>query len=93
MGRPAHQIRPRTTLEEWRYQRQIRARKAHNAEMRRSPKGIRPGGNGHSTLDQYVDFDAPVETPASIPKHVPQNTHRAGSIAYALLYHYVRPGE
>lgn len=86
-------------LELWRRQRIKRKAKALLAEIRRKPMAIRPGGNDTTQFPRFtrapilpVEPIAPPPAPLPVVKHVPPNTHRAGSIAYALLYAYWLPG-
>lgn len=92
-------------IELWRRQRAKRRAKALAADMRRKPIEIRPGGNIYAEQrpgerdDQYrPDYSRyaglvprvvrPLEP---VAKHVTQNTHRVGSIAYAFFYRYWLP--
>lgn len=88
-----------TNLEAWRKQRAQRRAKERRQEQR-GPRAVypcRPGGNAPTVTATYsarrhpdvLERD-PVARPMP-PKYVPQNTHVAGSVAYALLYAYWRP--
>lgn len=93
---------PETTaakLELWRKQRERRRARLLAADLRREPKprGMRPGGNPLTIAAAYdCRYDLiPTEAPLlglPIPKHVPPNPHRVGSIAWSFFYHYILPG-
>jgi hypothetical protein len=86
-------------LELWRRTRIKRKAKALLAEIRRkTTPPPRPGGNDTTQFPRFTRAPVlpvavePPPPPVPVLKHVPQNTHRAGSIAYAFLYHYILPG-
>lgn len=78
-------------LEHWRRQRARRKARREAAELTRKPMAIRPGGNAPTISDTYDSYRAREVLGHPALKHVPYNTHRAGSIAYALLYNYWLP--
>lgn len=72
-------------LEAWRAERARRNERREQGRLKRRP-APRPGGTSLAALPERPE----AATEAPIPKHVPRNTHRPGSIAYALLYAYRR---
>lgn len=81
-------------VELWRRQRAKRRAKTLAAELRRKPIEIRPGGNEYQPDHaKYAGMEPPREAPAGpVVKHVTQNTHRIGSIAWSFFYRYIVPG-
>jgi hypothetical protein len=80
----------------WQKQREKRRKHALAQELRRKPMNIRPGGNPLTVAAAY-ETDQPVWAPTvvagtPVPKHVPRNTHRVGSIAWSFFYRYLLPG-
>lgn len=77
----------------WRRRRKQRRARARAAELRRKkPIEVRPGGNEYQQDHAKYAGLHPVAAPIGpIAKHVTQNTHRVGSIAYAFFYGYWLP--
>lgn len=80
-------------LDLWRRQRRRRKAKREALELSRKVILPRPGGNPATLADTYETQQISDQPLMGVPalKHVPFNTHRPGSIAYALLYHYWLP--
>lgn len=76
----------------WRQRRERRRARTVAAELRRKPYNSRPGGNPLTVAAAYeIDMPKPVLA-MPIPKHVPPNTHRVGSVAWSFFYRYILPG-
>lgn len=73
--------------ERWRAMRAKRRARENASGRRRKPLPVRPGGH---TAPCPPPAAEPIRatTPSAIPKAVPRNPHRPGSIAWALLYDY-----
>ena len=85
-----------TTLAAWRQMRSRRAARELAQELRRGmPRTIRAGGvipRFDPAEQGPIQPSGHVSPPGPVEPHVTQNTHRAGSIAWAFFYAYWRPG-
>lgn len=79
-----------SNLDEWRALRARRSRRDQSPVLARKPTEARPPG---TPTPAAVRRRAKAKAAPPIAKHVPRNTHRAGSIAYGFLYSYWLPGQ